>query len=621
MSRNQFEILAGLPEPMGATLTADGANFAIYSENADKIELCLFDPGGATELQRLSLPGRTRHVWHGFLPAAKAGLLYGYRVHGRYAPREGHRFNANKLLIDPYARSLTSPLRYNATQFGFEPGHAEADLTFDSRDSAPFMPKCRLVATGPAADTGQRPSTPWRDTVIYEVHAKGFTQLNQDIPVALRGTYAALGSDAAIRHFKSLGVTAIELLPIMPFNDEPHLVEKGLTNYWGYNPYCFMAPDPRYASEDARTELCNAVRRLHEAGLEVLLDVVFNHTGEGWHLGPTLSLKGIDNASYYRLDPADRSRYVDHAGCGNTLDLSRPHVRRLLLDSLRTWVCEFGFDGFRFDLATTLGRAADGRFDPNAETLRAIAADPDLSAVKLIAEPWDCGPDGYQLGRFPAPWAEWNDKARDTIRRFWRGDDGMLPQFAHALCGSAETFGTERAPLASINFVTAHDGMRLRDLVTYTGKRNQANGEDNRDGNNADFSTSYGPEGPTEDPALRRVRIRQMRNLIATLLLAQGVPMLPAGDEFGQSQGGNNNPYCQDNAIAWTDWSLISKQGGEDGPALFAFVQRVLRLAPPASRRCAAKMRSPTMTRAGSHPADSQCPLTIGSFRGRAVLD
>ena len=570
-----FEIEAGLPEPIGPTLKANGANFAIYSENAEKIEVCLFDASGTTELQRLELPARTGDVWHGFVPGAGEGLLYGYRVHGRHAPQEGHRFNANKLLVDPYARSLAGPLRHHAAQFGFETGHPDADQSFDASDSAPFMPKCRLVAPGPAADPGPRPRTPLSDTVIYEVHAKGFTQLNEDIPVSLRGTYVALGSEAAIRHFRSLGITAVELLPIMPFNDEPHLVAKGLTNYWGYNPYCFMAPDPRYGIEDARAELCTAIRRLHEAGIEVLLDVVFNHTGEGWHLGPTLSLKGIDNASYYRLDPIDPSRYVDHAGCGNTLDLSKPHVRRLLLDSLRTWVCEFGIDGFRFDLATTLGREADGGFNPQAETLRAIAADADLAGVKLIAEPWDCGPDGYQLARFPAPWMEWNDKARDTVRRFWRGDDGMLPAFAQALCGSAETFGPDRAPPVSINFVTAHDGMRLRDLVTYRGKRNWANGEDNRDGNNADFSDSYGPEGPTDDQGQKGTRVRQMRNLITTLMLMQGVPMLPAGDEFGQSQRGNNNPYCQDNALAWTDWSL---SGDEEGRALFAFVQRALAL-------------------------------------------
>ena len=582
--RTRYEIAAGTPETLGATLMPDGTNFAIYSENADRIELCLFDGAGEIEQQRLTLPERTGHIWHGFVPRGRAGLVYGYRVHGRYAPNDGHRFNPNKLLIDPYARSLTGPLASHETQFGFVPGHADADHSFDARDSAPFVPKARVIdPLQPVPDAGTSPRTPWRDTVIYELHVKGFSRLYPDIAAPLRGTYAGLASDAAIGHFKRLGITAIELLPVAAFNDEPHLVAKGLTNYWGYNPFCLMAPEPRYASGDARAELIHAIRRLHDAGIEVILDVVFNHTGEGWHLGPTLSLKGIDNAAYYRLDPADRSRYVDHAGCGNTLDLSRPPVRRLLLDSLRTWARDYGIDGYRFDLASTLGRGTDGSFFPEAETLRAISADPVLSQLKLIAEPWDCAHGGYQLGRFPQPWTEWNDKFRDCFRRFWRGDDGLMPGFAQRLSGSSDDFGAARAPLASINYVTAHDGMRLRDLVSYNAKRNAANGEDNRDGFGDDYCNAYGPEGPSGDPGQRRERRRQMRNMIASLLLAQGVPMLSAGDEIGHSQGGNNNPYCQDNTLSWIDW----KNAGEEGAELFDFARTMIaiRRRYPAFRR------------------------------------
>ncbi len=573
--RQARDIVPGNPEPLGASVTANGVNFALWSRNATRVELCLYDETGARELRRLDLPARTGDVWHGLVPGLAPGLSYGYRVHGPYAPREGHRFNPNKLLIDPYAREMTGRFTLHDTQFGHVPGHTEGDLSFDDRDDAPFVPKARILADEAAFDAGAAPRTPWRDAVLYELHVKGYTKLSPFVPEALRGTYAGLASEPAIRHLTDLGVTAVELLPVAAFADEPHLVAKGLTNYWGYNPVAMMAPEPRWAQSDARAELRAAIRKLHEAGLEVILDVVFNHTGEGWHLGPTLSLRGIDNAGYYRLEAGDRSRYTDHAGCGNTLDISRPHVRRLVLDTLRTWVRDYGVDGFRFDLATTLGREGDAaEFSAHAAFFAEVAADPLLSPVKLIAEPWDCGPYGYRVGGFPKGWAEWNDKPRDAIRRFWRGDAGMTGELATRLAGSSDVLSHDRGPLAGINFVAAHDGMRLRDLVTYSGKRNEANGEQNRDGSNDNWSAAYGPEGPSEDAALRATRLRQMKNLAGTLLLAQGVPMLVMGDEAGHSQGGNNNGYCQDGPISWIDWRAIDGEGRE----LIAFTREMIAL-------------------------------------------
>jgi glycogen debranching enzyme GlgX/4-alpha-glucanotransferase len=572
LAKPKFEIVEGVPEPLGATLMEGGANFALYSHHAESVVLCLFDETGQTEIQRLALPGRTGDHWHGFVPAAPQGMLYGYRVHGKYAPRDGHRFNPNKLLIDPYARSLSAAHTLTRHQFGFKQ-ETNDDLTFDERDSAPYMPKCRLVAPGPPVETGTQHRRSWRDTVIYELHPKGFTQLDRSVPEQQRGKYAALGAGSTLRRLRNLGVTAVELLPIFAFNDEPHLIEKSLTNYWGYNPFCFLAPDPRYAQSDARLELAQAVRRLHDAGIEVILDVVFNHSGEGYHLGPTLSFKGIDNASYYCLEPGDASRYVDIAGCGNTLDFSRPHVQRLLIDSLRSWITDFGIDGFRFDLATTIARTnSDHSFSPHSNIFSLMAADPLISRAKLIAEPWDIGPGGYQLGKFPAGWAEWNDRSRDAIRRFWRGDNDMAAELARRVSGSIDEMGNERGPLASVNFVAAHDGMRLRDLVTYSNKKNHANGEDNRDGGNHDFGSAYGADGESKDDHQRVTRLRQMRNMLATVFLAQGVPMFAAGDEIGQSQSGNNNAYCQDNEISWIDWDEV----GDDGLKLAEFVRRMI---------------------------------------------
>lgn len=576
MSDRQLrEILPGSSEPLGASVREGGTNFALWSHNGERVDLCLYDERGETELRRLTLPGRTGDVWHGFVPGLEAGFTYGYRVHGPHAPREGHRFNAAKLLIDPYARALTGAIPHHERQYGYDTDHADGDLSLDSRDDADVVPKCRIVANEPPFDAGPAPRTPWRDTVLYELHVKGYTRLSPFVPDGKRGTYAGLASPTAIAHLVQLGVTAVELLPIAAFTDEPHLARRGLTNYWGYNPVAPMAPEPRYAAGDARAELREAVRRLHEAGIEVILDVVFNHTGEGWHLGPILSCRGIDNAGYYRLDGGDRSRYVDHAGCGNTLDVSRPHVRRLILDTLRHWVRDYGVDGFRFDLATTLGREGDdARFSAEAAFFTEIAGDPVLADLKLIAEPWDLGPDGYRVGGFPAGWAEWNDRPRDAYRRFWRGDHGVVGELATRLAGSADLFAPARGPLAGVNFVAAHDGMRLRDLVTFAGKHNGANGEDNHDGSAENFSASYGPEGPSADAGQRALRLRQMKNLVATLLLSQGVPMLTMGDEVGHSQGGNNNAYCQDGPLSWIDWGAVDLEGRE----LLAFTRRTIAL-------------------------------------------
>ena len=573
--RHLREIVPGSPEPLGATVTAVGVNFALWSRNATRVELCLHDESGAKEFRRFDLPARTGDVWHGLVPGLAAGLSYGYRVHGPFAPREGHRFNPNKLLIDPYSRELTGRFTLHESQYGYVPGHAEGDLSFDDRDDAAFVPKARIVAAEPDFDAGPKPRTSWRDTLIYELHVKGYTKLSPFIPEAMRGTYAGLASEPALRHLRDLGVTAVELLPIAAFADEPHLVARGLSNYWGYNPIALMAPESRWAAQDARAELRAAVRVLHHAGLEVILDVVFNHTGDGWHLGPTLSLRGIDNAGYYRLEPGHESRYVDHAGCGNTLDISRPHVRRLVLDTLRAWVRDYGVDGFRFDLATTLGREGEAaEFSAHAALFTEITADPLLSQLKLVAEPWDMGPGGYRVGGFPVGWAEWNDKPRDAIRRFWRGDRGVVGELATRLAGSSDTFSPERGPLAGVNFVAAHDGMRLRDLVTYSGKHNEANGEGNRDGTGENWCAAYGPEGPSDDVAVRATRLRQMKNLMATLLLAQGVPMLVMGDEIGHSQSGNNNAYCQDGPISWIDWGAVDAEGRE----LLAFTREMITL-------------------------------------------
>ena len=547
---------AGRPEPLGATWTGEGVNFAIFSANADSVDLCLFDTSGR-EVARVALPERTGDVWHGFLPAAGPGLTYGYRVHGRYAPRQGHRFNKHKLLLDPYARALAGRLRYGSEIYGHSHGSAQ-EWRQDITDSAPSVPRAR-VTDGHFDWRGDRPpGTPLEDSVVYELHVKGFTRLHPKLPPYLRGRYLGLAHPAVLEYLVGLGVTAVELLPVQQFVSEPHLAEKGLKNYWGYNSLAYFAPHDLYALADPVREFKEMVRALHAAGLEVILDVVFNHTAEGGEGGPTLSFRGIDNASYYRLDPADLRRYANWTGCGNTLNLEHPAVVRLAVDCLRYWVGEMHVDGFRFDLATTLGRQGAG-FSRESPFFSAVAADPLLAGVKLIAEPWDVGPHGYRLGGFPAGWSEWNDRFRDTVRGFWRGDPAMVPRFAERLAGSSDVFrGSGRGPTAGVNYVACHDGFTLADVVSFAGKHNEANDEANQDGDDHAVSWNHGVEGPTDDPDVLRRRERACRNLLASLLLAQGVPMLQAGDEFGRTQRGNNNAYCQDNEISWVDWRLAT---------------------------------------------------------------
>ena len=564
MAIDLMRLLPGSPAPLGAHWDGEGVSFAVYSEHATSVELCVFDRADAErESVRLALPERTGFVWHGYLPGARPGLAYGYRVHGPYAPERGHRFNPAKLLIDPYARALSGSVRWDDAQLGYailEPGGRTAPST---ADSAPHVPKCLVVADAYPWDGDRPPRTPLADTLIYECHVKGMTMRHPGVPPELRGTYLGLASDPILEHLRALGVTAVELLPIHQIAAERTLTERGLVNYWGYNSIAYFAPDPRFAtSSDGGqvAEFKTMVRRFHRAGIEVLLDVVYNHTGEGNHLGPTLSLRGLDNATYYRLAADDPAAYVDCTGVGNTLNMAHPRAVQLVVDSLRYWVSEMHVDGFRFDLAPTLGREDDG-FDRRAAFFQVLAHDPVLSRVKLIAEPWDLGYDGYQTGSFPGGWLEWNDKYRDTMRRFWRADTGAVPELASRISGSSDLFqAADRTPLASVNFVTCHDGFTLRDLVTYEAKHNEANGEGNRDGNDHNLSRNWGVEGPTATPAIARVRARTVRNMIATLLFSQGVPMLSHGDEIGRTQRGNNNAYCQDNELAWLDWDLDAER-------------------------------------------------------------
>jgi glycogen operon protein len=563
----------GLPFPLGATWTGLGVNFALFSGNATKVELCLFDDQGEHELERVELPEFTDEVWHGFLPDARPGTIYGYRVHGPYEPAHGHRFNPNKLLLDPYAKAVVGNLDWNPAVFGYRMESGD-DLSFDDRDSAPFMPRCRVIDPAFTWGDDRPPRTAWDRTVVYELHVRGYTKLNQAIPEPMRGTYRGLTEPEVLNHLRDIGVTAVELLPTHTFVNDSYLGEKGLTNYWGYNSISFFAPVRRYAHvpDFAFSEFKEMVARFHHAGIEVILDVVYNHTAEGNHLGPTLSFKGIDNASYYRLMPEPRY-FINDTGTGNTLNLSHPRVLQMVNDSLRYWVEEMHVDGFRFDLGTILAREPHG-FDQGGGFLDSCRQDPALSSVKLIAEPWDCGPGGYQVGRFPPSWAEWNDRYRDTVRSYWRGDEGTIAEFAARLTGSADFFNHRgRKPWASVNFITAHDGFTLNDLVSYENKHNEANGEDNRDGNSDNRSANYGAEGPTDDPGIIELRERQKRNMLATLLLSQGTPMLLGGDEFGRTQRGNNNAYCQDNEISWVDWS-----DNERGAALTSFVRRVSHL-------------------------------------------
>lgn len=563
----------GRPYPLGATWDGLGVNFALYSRHATRVELCLFDERGR-ERERIVLPEYTDEIWHGYLPDARPGQRYGYRVHGPYAPRDGHRFNPNKLLLDPYAKQLAGEIKWAPHLFGYTVGHRDGDLSFDRRDSAAHMPKCVVVDPAFSWGAERAPATPWDRTVIYEAHVRGLTMQHPDIPESERGTFSALRHDAIVDHLAGLGVTAIELLPVHAFVDDQHLLERGLRNYWGYNSIGFFAPNPRYQSLGTVAEFKQMVARLHHAGLELIMDVVYNHTAEGNELGPTLSFKGIDNASYYRLAD-DRRYYINDTGTGNTFDLTNAGALRMVMDSLRYWVTEMRVDGFRFDLATILGRERHG-FDASGSFMDAVRQDPVLNQVKLIAEPWDIGPGGYQLGAFAPGWAEWNDRFRDTVRSLWRGDAGKLPEFASRFTGSADLFNHHgRRPTASVNFVTAHDGFTLHDLVSYDGKHNEANGEDNRDGHSDNLSRNHGAEGETDDPAILSVRAQQMRNLLATLLLSQGTPMLLAGDEFGHSQQGNNNAYCQDNPLTWIDWEKAATPRAQ---AQAAFVRRALTL-------------------------------------------
>ncbi|CAH2604228.1 Glycogen operon protein GlgX homolog [Rhodovastum atsumiense] len=559
----------GLPHPLGATWDGLGVNFALFSANATKVELCLFDDDGRRELQRIELPEFTDEVWHGYLPEARPGTVYAYRVHGPYEPDSGHRFNHNKLLLDPYAKGLVGELRWDPAVFGYTLESGD-DLTFDTRDSARFVPKCRVI--DPAFTWGHdaRPNVPWERTIVYETHVRGFTRRHPAVPEPLRGTFAGLAVAEVIDHIRRLGVTSVELLPVHAFINDSMLLDKGLTNYWGYNTIGFFAPDVRYTATHAINEFKEMVAHLHAAGLEVILDVVYNHTAEGNERGPTLSFRGIDNASYYRLLPDQRRYYINDTGTGNTLNLSHPRVLQMVTDSLRYWVTEMHVDGFRFDLATILGREPYG-FDEGGGFLDSCRQDPVLSSVKLIAEPWDIGPGGYQVGAFPPGWAEWNDRFRDTVRAFWKGDSGSAAEMAARLCASGDLFNRRgRKPWASVNFVTAHDGFTLNDVVSYNEKHNAANGENNRDGHDHNRSWNHGTEGPTDDPDIRRLRERQKRNMLASVLLAQGTPMLLAGDELGRTQRGNNNAYCQDNEISWVDWEIDA-----DGHALIEFVRRL----------------------------------------------
>jgi glycogen operon protein len=552
-----MRISAGAPHPLGATWDGRGTNFALFSANAEKVELCLFDSYGRREIERIALPERTEDVWHGYLADVVPGQLYGYRVHGPYHPERGLRFNSHKLLIDPYAKQLVGRLVWSDAHFGYRAGSARADLSFDRRDNARGMPKSMVVDEAFTWGEERRPSIPWQDTIIYEAHVKGLTQLREDVPPAWRGTYRGLTAPAVVNHLKRLGVTTIELLPIHAFIDDRHLIERSLSNYWGYNTVGFFAPEARYAVDAPLDAFRSTVSRLHDAGIEVVLDVVYNHTAEGNHLGPTLSFRGIDNPSYYWLLPDQPRYYADFTGCGNALNLTHPRVLQMVMDSLRYWVQVCHIDGFRFDLASTLGRGPNG-FDGGAGFFAAVRQDPILAQVKLIAEPWDLGLGGYRVGGFPSGWSEWNDRFRRTLRRYWSGEGNLIGELGRRMTGSADLFDhDDRSPRASVNFVTVHDGFTLADLVSYERKHNEANGEDNRDGSDENDSTNFGVEGPTDDANILALRRQTRRNQLASLMLAQGVPLMLAGDEIGNSQGGNNNAYCQDNPIGWVDWSVL----------------------------------------------------------------
>ncbi|EML2677312.1 MAG: glycogen debranching protein GlgX [Klebsiella michiganensis] len=572
--KETFAIEPGDGQQLGANFDGKGVNFALFSAHAERVELCLFDPCGKTEIARLELPEYTHEIWHGYVPGLQPGALYGYRVYGPYAPENGHRFNPHKLLIDPYARELEGDIEWNDAHFGYELGHEEKDLSFDTRDSAPFTPKCKVVDPDAFDWQGEnRPDVPWPHAVIYETHVKGFTQRNPALPPELRGTFEGLGHQASVDYIKSLGITSVELLPVHWFPDDRHLLDRGLKNFWGYNTLGFFAPASRYYGPAGISGFRDMVRAFHDAGIEVILDVVYNHTAEGNELGPTLSFKGIDNFSYYRTMPDQHRYYINDTGTGNTVNTSHPRVLQMVMDSLRYWAQAMHVDGFRFDLGTILGREPEG-FDPRGGFFDAVTQDPVLSKLKLIGEPWDIGPGGYQVGGFPPGWGEWNDKYRDTVREYWKGDN-VSNDFAARLLGSGDLYDLRgRRPWSSVNFITAHDGFTLNDLVSYNEKHNEANGEDNNDGHNDNRSCNYGEEGPTENQDIVAVRERQKRNFLTTLLFSHGTPMLLAGDEFGRSQQGNNNGYCQDSEISWVNWEALSDQDH----ALRHFTQRLIAL-------------------------------------------
>jgi isoamylase len=563
----------GKPYPLGATWDGEGVNFALFSEHAESVELCLFDESGRRETHRIRVREQTDQVWHCYLPEARPGLPYGYRIRGPYDPERGLRFNHHKLLLDPYAKQIRNGMKWHDSHFGYKIGHRNEDLSYDRRDSAPGMLKGVVVDQAFTWGADRAPRTPWHRTIIYELHVKGLTKRHPDVPPVLRGTYAALATAPVIDHLTRLGITAVELMPVHAFVDDRHLIAQGLRNYWGYNTIGFFAPEPRYSATGSIAEFKTMVKALHSAGIEVILDVVYNHTAEGNQLGPTLSFRGIDNPVYYRLVGDNQRYYTDYTGTGNTLNMRHPRVLQLIMDSLRYWVLEMHVDGFRFDLAATLARELH-EVDRLGAFLDIIHQDPILSQVKLIAEPWDLGEGGYQVGKFPVGWAEWNDKYRDALRSYWKGDGGIIGELAYRITGSSDLYARSgRRPYASVNFVTAHDGFTLRDLVSYNSKHNEANGEENRDGTDNNRSWNCGEEGPTDDPEINQLRARQKRNLIATLFLSQGVPMLLAGDDIGHTQNGNNNAYCQDNEISWLDWDPAHVD-----TELLAFVQRMIAL-------------------------------------------
>ena len=571
VSKRVSAVWPGRPYPLGATWDGEGVNFAVFAEHAEQMELCLFDAKGRREIERIPLRWQTDQVWHCYLPEARPGVLYGYRAYGPYKPEEGHRYNPHKLLLDPYAKQLYGQVRWSDVLFGYRIG--KDDLAIDRRDSAPGMPKCKVIDPAFTWGDDRPPRTPWHDTVIYELHVKGFTVLHPEVPPDLRGTYAGLASAPVIDYLRRLGITAVELMPAHAFIDDRHLVERGLRNYWGYNSIGFFAPENRYSSTGQISEFKTMVKTLHSAGIEVILDVVYNHTAEGSHMGPTLSFRGLDNSAYYRVVSGNPRYYMDYTGCGNTLNMRHPRVLQMIMDSLRYWVLEMHVDGFRFDLASALARELH-EVNRLGAFFDIIHQDPVLSQVKLIAEPWDLGEGGYQVGNFPVGWTEWNGKYRDVIRDYWRGEGGLIGDLAFRLTGSSDLYESGgRRPYASINFVTAHDGFTLRDLVSYNDKHNEANLEDNRDGESHNRSWNCGAEGETQDKQVQALRAQQRRNLIATLLLSQGVPMIVAGDEAGRTQHGNNNAYCQDNGISWINWELSV----EDREFL-SFVQRLIRI-------------------------------------------